>query len=74
MDAKIFDKIKKAIKIGSLNLDKHANGDWFNWHSHTLLIEPLFMAMGRQIGYSISIKGQKGEIQCDFDLKKIEIA
>lgn len=73
MDVKVFEKIKKAIKIGSLNPDSHANGDWFKWHSLTLLVMPLFCSYG-QIGYTINVKGETGEIHWDYECKKFEVA
>lgn len=69
MKAELFKNIRKAIHRGSLNCDKHADGEWFEWHKHKYKIQKFFDSGGNHIGYDIYRKDCNNHLQWDFDIQ-----
>ncbi len=72
MKKSIFNSIKRATDIGSLNLEKHCTGAPFRWRNKILTIDRLFCSYG-QIGYTVNVEGERGTIQIDCELNKTEL-
>lgn len=63
--------LKRAIKNGTINLEKHCNATEFSWRGHTVTIGRLFGYNGhQQIGYSITFDGLN--FHWDYELKIFE--
>lgn len=66
-----YNILERAIKNGTINLEKHCDDTEFTWRGHTVTIGRLFGYNGhRQIGYSITFDGL--DFQYDYELRKFE--